>query len=235
MADRTENSVHLRETVPIGGFELEDHLVERQITDPNGPLRPVFAELHRYAWIFNVQFKLHVGRPLIRIDRLRRNCLGGFTARHNGFGLVNEIAIDDRHVLNGLTDSTAWTEVLATLVREMLHCWEHQQQNGTTGRGNYHTRRLRDKAAECGLLIDRRGVFRGVVEDGPFALTVERHGIRVPRLPLSELAATKPRQKTKQRRWHCLCGINARIVVEVDWTCNVCGGRVELAASEESQ
>lgn len=85
--------------------------------------------------------------------------------------LTDEIALNPAHF-----KSRAMDEVLATLVHEMVHLWQHHF--GTPGRGRYHTREWAEKMKAVGLQPTADGAEGGaetgeamshlIISDGAF-------------------------------------------------------------------
>ncbi len=184
--------------------------------------RTLLIELHRWADIFNREFALGVPEFTLGIDRLRCTRLGQFRDGHNGFGLKGEIIINHSHL-----EGEFW-EVLGTLFHELLHGW--QQAHGKPGRGNYHNKEFRDKAASYGLLIDHRGVTRYEPESRFFEL-LERHGIRTPELSQPTVTA-RVAGRSKLRKWSCGC-TNVRVGVRTfSARCLLCNQVFEPTGSD---
>ncbi len=162
----------------------------------------LFQELHRWAAIFAVEFKLEVPDIAICVDHLGRSRLGHFRAGPNGFGLSSEIAINEFH----LPQREFW-EVLGTLLHEQLHAW--QQVCGKPGRHNYHNKEFRAKAESLGLIVDARGItcYR---TPSAFTELLKRQGITVPELPAPALR--RLRGMSKLKKWSCGC-TNVRVAV----------------------
>lgn len=181
-------------------------------------------ELHRWAHIFNLELDLAVPEYSLAIDRLRCTRLGQFRYGHNGFGLKGEIIINGSHL-----KSEFW-KVLGTLLHELLHGW--QQAFGKPGRGNYHNKEFRDKAASYGLVVDSRGVTQYRPQSLFFEL-LERHGIRPPELPQPTGTITRRvAGQSKLRKWSCGC-TNVRVGVRTfSARCLLCNGLFEPAGSD---
>ena len=183
--------------------DVYDALAEYQTSEP-WPAKALITELHRFAVIFNREFQLGIPEMALGIDRLRRTTLGHFRYGHNGFALKGEIIINDRH----LDDREGW-QTLGTLFHEMIHAW--QQAYGKPGRGNYHNREFRNKAAVYGLIVDQRG-YTQFEPDSRFTSLLAKHGVNVPPL---EPPAEAPRQHagtSKLKKWSCGC-TNVRVAV----------------------
>lgn len=176
-------------------------LAEHQQSEPWAH-RGLVAELHRWAGIFNREFALGVPEFSLAVDRLRCTRLGHFRYGHNGFGLRGEIVINRVHL------GREFWQVLGTLLHELLHGW--QELYGRPGRGNYHNREFRAKAASYGLIIDDRGVTQFEPEGRFFALLAE-HGVRPPEgLARPTVDASRVAGQSKLRKWSCGC-TNVRV------------------------
>ena len=66
--------------------------------------RELIAALQPWAVIFNVRFKLQIPVVVLRIDQLRRSCLGTYRSGHNGFGLKGEISL--KSAISSRSDSS---------------------------------------------------------------------------------------------------------------------------------
>jgi len=134
--------------------------------------RALLAEFQLWTGRFNVHFKLDVAELALCVDTLPVTCFGHFRVGHNGFGLKGEIAINELY----LTTRPAW-QVLGTLMHECLHAWQHV--HGKPSPHDHHNLEFRRKAAELGLLIDRRGVTDYLLSS-PFMDLLLANGVEVP-------------------------------------------------------
>lgn len=123
-------------------------------------------------------------------------------------------------------------DVLATLVHEMVHLWQHHQ--GTPGRGRYHNREWAAKMAEIGLQPTDDGTPEGkptgesvshiIIDGGPFdrfarAFLGKGYAISWKEVPLKALSSSneaadvqtdEPPKSGKRVRYSCPnCGLNA--------------------------
>lgn len=115
-------------------------------------------------------------------------------------------------------------EVLATLLHELLHAWQHKV--GTPGKPPHHNAEFRNKAAELGIPTDARGHYQPPVSDSPFHAYCLRHGVawEAPPTPEEHPWLPGPVLKpagSKMKKWSCRC-TNIRAAVELDVTCNKC-------------
>ncbi len=196
-----------------GSRVIYEALAEHQQED-GWELQDLFGELHRWARLFNLQFKLQIEQVSLMVDELPRRCLGHFRYGHNGFGLQGEIAINRRYL------GREFWEVLGTLFHELLHAW--QQSHGKPGRGNYHNVEFCRKAAEFGLIIDRYGHTQ-YMKPSPFTALLEKHQVRVPDLPVA-MVRKKP-GGSKLVKWSCGC-TNVRVAIsDFQAECLKCGNK----------
>lgn len=116
---------------------------------------------------------------LITLQR-RKGTYGYFAGarfRHEDGRTADEIALNPAT----FTDRP-YKEVLATLVHEMVHLWQHHK--GEPGRGRYHNREWADKMKELGLQPTDNGGEDGketgesvshlIVQGGPFDEAADR-------------------------------------------------------------
>jgi len=181
------------------------------------------AALHQWAERMVLEFKLEVPVPCLMIEGLRRR-YGHFRCGRNGFGLVDEIALDQVHLA-----SDPYAETLDTLLHELLHSW--QRRHGRPGRRNYHNREFRRKALSLGLSIDARGCGGYAPGDTPFVNLLRRYGVEV---PLREILPQRPaaRVGSKLKLYVCGCGVRVRVGrSSFNARCLDCGGRFELVSS----
>jgi hypothetical protein len=129
------------------------------------------SDLHRWARRMISEFKLDVGVPTLLIDPLRHR-YGHYRCGRNGFGLIDEVAIDQRHLCR-----TQYWRVLGTQLHELLHAW--QQHHGKPSLRNHHNGQFRAKARQLGLIIDRRGFTQYEPGETPFLRLLLRYGVRI--------------------------------------------------------
>lgn len=175
--------------------------------------KDIVAVLQAWAERFIGEFKLEVAEVSLCIEELPFSRYAHFRQGHNGFGLKGEIAFNTRY-LQGQREQ--W-QVLGTLLHELLHGW--QQAHGTPGKGNYHNREFRRKAAGLGLIIDKRGAT-GYTADSLFKEILRRHHVEVPRVEIPAVTR-RHRGNSKMKKWTCGC-TNVRCAVELHAQCLQC-------------
>jgi predicted SprT family Zn-dependent metalloprotease len=143
--------------------------------------KPLFKPTRAYAGLdaaytyFNRRlFKKELPRCLITFQR-RKGSYGYFSGdRFAKVGAPKEVA--DEIALNptGMKDRSP-TAVLATLVHEMVHCWQHHYGDHKRARSSYHTKEWAAKMRAVGLIPTDTGELDGketgwkvthVVEEG---------------------------------------------------------------------
>lgn len=115
--------------------------------------RDIVKWLQPWAKRFDVEFKLDVPEIALCVEDLPVSTLCRFRPGHNGFGLKGEVTLNRRHLAG---KSGEWM-VLGALLKGLLHAW--QESHGTSGTKFHHNRVFRDKAAELGLLVNKRGLW----------------------------------------------------------------------------
>lgn len=175
-------------------LELKEHQKRAHDWEQKG----LVENLHLWAERFISEFKLKATVPALMLGQLRRSTLGHFRPGRNGFGLVNEIAVNLRHI----SEERYW-RALATLLHELLHA--EQEVSGTPGKGNYHNKEFRNRANSLGLLVDSRGRTAILPAPSLFTDILEKYGVDVPELPkpVSVFAGTAGTSKLKL--WVCSC------------------------------
>ena len=226
---RPETSTAIRRNAPRQtGQSVYQALCEHQQTDETWELKPLLAFLHRWAERFGLEFILHIRAISLRVDGFDPRSPGRFHPDHNGFGLVGEAALNRRY----LADRPA-EETLATLLHQLIHAWQ-QVHGQPSGKSSDHNREFRDKARDCGSVVDKAG-HTAVASASAFSRLLDRHG-------LDDFPGFPPEpntSKTKLKKWSCCCNppINVRVAVpEFRARCMICGklfGRVDETAETQ--
>lgn len=167
-----------------------------------------------------VNIKLQIDKvPVLMIERLRYY-LGHYRLGQNGFGLNDEIAINECHVRT----SPYW-EILGTLAHEILHMWQvHNGKPPSPNSRNYHNKQYREKAYEFGLIVDQYGHTRYMPGNTLFFNLLRKYGIDVLEIPKLELVPSS-KGKSKLSLYECPCGVKARIGrSHFNAKCLDCGG-----------
>ena len=176
--------------------KINKDLKQHQINANDWNYKDVAEGLHICSERFVLEFKLQTSLPVIQIKRLRKEAAGHLHMGRNGFGLVNEIAINE-----DIIELCEYWEVLGTLLHELLHA--EQQNIGQAGRRNYHNRQYRDRARELGLIVDSDGFQKYVPSPSPFIDILRRHNIDIPDKPNGILPLGSGRSKLQP--WICAC------------------------------
>lgn len=177
--------------------------------------------LHEWAERFELEFKLKIDIPALRIDRTRDLALGTYRAGRNGFGLRHEITFNTKH----LKRPTA--ELLETLLHELLHEW--QELHGKPSTSDYHNVEFRRKAREFGFVVHGRGHHEAVVP-GPFTELLARYGVDPSSVLQIPPEPTRTPGASKMKKWSCRC-TNVRCAVELRARCLNCGAAFQRAVS----
>jgi hypothetical protein len=200
----------------------------------------IVALLYEHVDFMRAEFFAgQVPEVVLSFDVTDRRTLGHYTIRRNGLGVRWALNLNPIHLARPVF------EVLATLLHELTHAWQHE--HGTPSKPPHHNRELRDRCEAFGIPTDEGGHDLGVRHGTPFEDYCRRHGIGFPPAPGAPVAAdgspgvpgpspllpvppAKPRG-SKLRRWCCPCGVNARVAIsDFRATCCKCGGRFRLMA-----
>jgi hypothetical protein len=171
---------------------LKDH----QITT-DWSKQDLMRDLHIWSERFRFGFKLKSNDPAIMIDRIGRTKYGHFRSGRNGFGLRNEIAINETNI-----PCQEYWEILGTLLHELLHA--EQEQSGKPGKNNYHNKAFRTRAKSLGLIIDEWGYTQYLPAPSPFFNILKKYDITTPIIPEPKIKVVKP-GNSKLKLWICRC------------------------------
>jgi len=180
-------------------------LKEHQIAAADWDFAALTADLHLWAERIIFDFKFEIGTPALTIETLRRK-YGHYRRERNGFGLIDEIAIDEVHVQN-----PQYWRVIGTLCHELMHAW--QQHHGTPPSPkshNYHNKQFRDKAKSIGLIVNQTGFTQYESGDTPFFSLLKKYGVDVPQVPKPQLVQSRP-SRSSLTLYECLCGVKVRV------------------------
>ena len=192
-------------------------LKEHQVQAESWEMGDFIADLHLWAERYIFEFKLKCSVPALMIDNIGQRRYGHYRPGRNGFGLQDEIAINETHL-----HSEYW-QIIGTLFHELLHA--EQQQVGKPGKGNYHNKEFRERAKSFGLMIDEWGHTVYAPAPTLFFTILQKYGVNTPKLPELEV---DPRQlgKSKLKLWICGCqpAVRARVAIaDFQARCLKCG------------
>jgi hypothetical protein len=193
------------ETHEIINEQLKDHQIAAD-WDKHG----LIQDIHIWAERFIFAFKLKIEEsPAIMIDIIGRSTYGHFRPGRNGFGLRNEIALNQRFI-----DTREYWDVLGTLLHELLHL--EQELAGKPGKHNYHNKAYRERAVSFGLIVDEWGRTKYAPAPSPFWDILGKQEIAAPAILPSEPTATAP-GNSKLKLWVCECKprpVHVRVAIE---------------------
>ena len=190
---------------------INEGLMNHQIS-ADWDKKDLISDLHRWRERFTSEFKLKIEElPAIMIDRISRSAYGHFRRGRNGFGLSNEVAINERYI-----NSREYWQVIGTFLHELLHA--EQEQSGKPGKHNYHNKAFRDRAASLGLIVDQWGHMNYSPPPSPFLDILAKYKIAVPEIPsnIATLSLSQP-GNSKLKLWICNCKpqpVRVRVAIE---------------------
>ncbi len=183
--------------------QINVNLKQHQTDVDNWNHRLLAESLHVWAERFALEFKLNcAGVPALRLDSLRSTCYGHFRLGRNGFGLLNEIAINDRHINGDAVDF----EICGTLLHELLHSEQQSLdlEGKTAKNGNYHNAAFIQRARSFGLIVDHWGHQEYSPPPTLFSELLTKYGIEVPSVSHNEPTAVVA-GNSKLKLWVCSC------------------------------
>ena len=181
----------------VGNEQINVELRNHLISIDDWEKKSLAENLHQWAERFTLEFKLKTSVPALMVDQLGRTRCGHFRRGRNGFGLLNEIAINERYI-----SSQRYYDTLAILLHELLHA--EQEAVGNPGKGNYHNKEFRNKAELLGLIVDAWGHMFLCPPPSPFWCLLQKYGVKVPEIsdpiPIVIRAGV-----SKLKLWICSC------------------------------
>jgi len=217
--------------------DLKDH----QIHVKNWDHKSLIRNLHIWTERFIFEFKLQCTVPALRLDRLRSNVYGRYRIGRNGFGLLNEITINEQYINEDIVNF----HNLGTLLDELLH--GEQQVLGTEGKTeksrNYHNIAFIDKAKSFGLIVDHYGHQKYAPPPTPFSELLAKYGIKIPvpsdNEPVEIMPTTISSGNSKLKLWVCACKpkpIHVRVAIsDFRAKCLKCGRLFRHEVRSEGQ
>jgi hypothetical protein len=199
-------------TEPIN-TALKDH----QTQSNDWEKHELIENLHIWTERFISGFKLKAPQPALRIEPISKSCYGHYRKGRNGFGLRDEVALNERYI-----DPHRYWRCLQTLLHELLHV--EQENYGEPGKGNYHNKQFRNRALEFGLAVDQWGHTHLTPAPNPFTQILDNYGITVPHL---NKPAVEQKGKSKLKLWVCKCKprpVHVRVAIkDFQALCMKCG------------
>ena len=192
---------------------INEQLKQHQIV-ADWKKKSLVQDLHLWTDRFRMEFKLNFDEiPAISIDRLGCSTFGHFKPGRNGFGLRNEVAINETYI----KERQHW-QTLGTLLHEMLHVEE--EIAGTAGKNNYHNKAFRERALSLGLIVDKWGHMKYAPAPSPFWSALSKYGIQpsdVVETGCSSMPPSLLPGKSKLKLWICDCNprpVRVRVAIE---------------------
>lgn len=177
---------------------INSHLKQHQL-NVDWDKRDLIQNLHLWTERFIFEFKLKINElPALMVDKISRRRYGHHRAGRNGFGLRNEVAINEIYI-----EKISYSDVLGTLLHELLHV--EQDQFGEPGKHNYHNKEFRDRAASFGLLIDGWGHTTYAPAPSPFWSILTKYSVKVPETSVDIVQTAHEPGQSKLRLWICEC------------------------------
>ena len=180
---------------------INEQLKEHQVI-VDWDKQDLMQDLHVWTERFRFEFKLKFEElPAIMIDKIGRSAYGHFRPGRNGFGLRNEVAINETYI-----EEREYWRTLGTLLHELLHVEE--EAAGTAGKNNYHNKALRKRAESLGLIIDQWGHMQYAPAPSLFLDILNKYDVTMPHMPALALIQPPKPGNSKLKLWVCECKPN---------------------------
>jgi len=205
-------------------------IMENEKSIDDWELNSLAWELYWWVDFFNIAFYKDqpVPIPVISFSRTKISSLGHYVIGRNAFGIKENINLNTAHL-----NRPSW-EILSTLLHETCHSWEHCyiiQENKT--KTWYHSKAYREKMLSFGILCNEKGHHKEIGD--PFVFLLKKHGVFFGSNTIIDgtikiSPRTKPKGKSKLKKWTCGC-TNIRVAVkEFEAKCLKCGNKFELVS-----
>ena len=180
---------------------INEYLKKHQLV-ANWGKQKLMNNLHVWAERFIFEFELKIeDTPALMVDKLSQSTYGHFRPGRNGFGLRNEIAINEIYI-----EEQKYWETLGTLLHELLHA--EQEIKGNAGKNNYHNKNYKDRAASFGLIVDSWGHTSYAPAPTPFWDILKKYGVEMPDTFEAVEEQTAEPGNSKLKLWICECRPN---------------------------
>jgi hypothetical protein len=168
-----------------------------------------------YWWIdfFNIAFfkDQPIPVPVISFERTKISSFGHYVIGRNAFGIKENINLNRAHL------NRPFWEILATLLHEACHSWEHCYiKQGNKTKTWYHSKVFREKMLSFGILCNEKGHHKEI--GNPFVFHLKKHGVYFGSNTVVDglikiSPRPKPKGKSKLSKWSCGC-TNVRVAVK---------------------
>jgi hypothetical protein len=207
-------------------------IMENELAAVDWELNPLAWELYWWVHAFQIRFFADEPMPIpaLTFEKSRVTTLGHYRIGRNDFAVREQINLNKLHLNRPLWD------ILATLLHEMVHCWEycHLPEKDRT-KNWYHPKKFREKMQEFGIVCDEKGCHVGLIRNGLFAWTLRQNAVELNSVPNYQTEGVvpiepkkKPKGKSKLKKWSCGC-TNIRVAVQdFQAECLKCGNIFEL-------
>ena len=193
------------------GEPIAQAIREHQVGLSDWSYARLARELHRWVEIFDQEFKLNIPLPVIKFARLR-NAYATYEWLRGELGTRDNITFNS----NELGRDPAL--ILRTLCHELLHLWQHY--HGTPSKSKYHNVEFRNKAIQCGLIVDPWGCTCGHTQ--VFSTVLARHGVHLEPLAAEMKLYGAGKNELKMKKWTCQC-TTVRCATSLTALCLDCG------------
>ena len=141
-----------------------------QLPDDQWEYGDELEDMYRWTDMLIDEFELDIPLPILGMKKLRKNRYGQYLQDRNEHGLNYQVLFN----LIYRDKRNEW-QYIGTLFHQLLHVWQHI--NGDPPKNRFHNKEYIVKAAEYGLIVDRKGYTK--FEEGLFTKFLEENGVEV--------------------------------------------------------
>ncbi len=205
---------------------INEAIMENEITSADWGLNDLATELYWWVAAFQATFfkDQKVPTPVLTFERTRVTNLGYYRIGMNDFAVREQININRRYLDRPLS------EILETLVHEMVHSWEHNFSTSEKTVNWYHSVVFRRKMEEIGIKTNNKGEHISI--GPPFTDLLIRHHVLQSdgsdNIGIRTIGKKKEKGRSKLKKWTCGC-TNVRVAVpNFKAVCLRCGAEFGL-------
>lgn len=211
-----------------------------------GSLKVIIGQLEDLFKLFNVKYyNGELQKPIIAVSPDVTNGAYGWcttwkawqtTQEHNASNGYYEINLCAEHL------SRPFKEVCGTLLHEMVHLWNLQNNIKDTSRGGtYHNKRFKVEAEKRGLIIEQDEKYGWCIthlaeDTESYIEHINFTGFDLHRTKIAKVDGKKAKKTSSSRKYICpLCGQSIRATKELRVLCGECSTENELVLMKQEE
>jgi len=139
-------------------------------------------------------------------------------------------------------------EVCATMLHEMVHLWNLQNEVQDTSRGGtYHNKKFKIEADQRGLLISQHAKYgwtltelnqegANFINENTLLANMKKNGFQLYRSPMNKTVSSKSSRKSSSRKYICpSCEQSIRATKVINIICGECNEQMECEDGDDEE